>query len=51
MSQSFIDKIQGVLMSNISNEKFGVRELASTLGLSKSQTLRKIKTATGKSVA
>jgi len=37
-------------MDNISNEKFGVRDLASTLGLSSSQTLRKVKAATGKSV-
>ena len=50
VSQKFIDQVQSIVMSNISDEKFGVRELASTLGLSKSQTLRKIKAATGNSV-
>ena len=46
----FIDQIQSIVQDNISNEKFGVGELASALGLSSSQTLRKVKAATGKSV-
>lgn len=50
MSQKFIDQVRSIVMDNISNEKFGVRDLASTLGLSSSQTLRKVKAATGKSV-
>ncbi|MCZ6701681.1 MAG: helix-turn-helix domain-containing protein [Ignavibacteria bacterium] len=50
MSQKFIDQVRAIVMNNISDEKFGVRKLASTLGLSSSQTLRKVKAATGKSV-
>jgi TolB-like protein/AraC-like DNA-binding protein len=50
MSQKFIDQVRAIVMNNISDEKFGVHELASTLGLSSSQTLRKVKAATGKSV-
>lgn len=46
----FIDQIHAIVQDNISNEKFGVSELASALGLSNSQTLRKVKAATGKSV-
>ena len=50
MSQDFIDKVRAIVMSNISDEKFGVRKLASILGLSATHTLRKVKAATGKSV-
>lgn len=46
----FIDEIQTIVQDNISNENFGVSELASALGLSNSQTLRKVKAATDKSV-
>ena len=50
MSQDFIDQVLALIMSNISDEKFGVQDLASQLELSPSQTLRKVKAATGKSV-
>jgi len=50
MSQKFIDEVRSIVISNLSDEKFGVRELSSLLGLSASQTLRKVKAATGKSV-
>ena len=50
MSQDFIDQVRALIMSNISDEKFGKQSLASKLGLSPSQTLRKVKAATGKSV-
>jgi AraC-like DNA-binding protein len=50
VSQNFIDEVRAIVMSNISDEKFGVRKLASILGLSSSQTLRKVKSSTGKSV-
>jgi TolB-like protein/AraC-like DNA-binding protein/predicted Zn-dependent protease len=46
----FTDQIHAIVQDNISNEKFGVSELAAALGLSNSQTLRKVKAATGKSV-
>ena len=50
MEQKFIDKAKVIVLNNLSNDKFGVGELASELSLSKSQVLRKIKTATNKSV-
>jgi TolB-like protein/AraC-like DNA-binding protein/Tfp pilus assembly protein PilF len=50
MDKDFIDKVHHIVMSNIADENFGVSELASLLGLSTSQTLKKVKTLTGKSV-
>ncbi len=50
MDKKFIDQVHHIVMSNITDEKFGVRKLASLLGLSASQTLRKVRTETGKSV-
>ena len=50
MSNSFIDEVRSIVISNLPDENFGVRELASLLNLSSSQTLRKVKAATGKSV-
>jgi len=50
MSKIFIDEVRSIVLSNMTNENFGVRELASSLNLSSSQTLRKVKAATGKSV-
>ena len=50
MAQLFIDKVGAIVAQNLSNENFGTSELATQLGLSNSQTLRKVKAATGKSV-
>ena len=50
MAKLFIDKVRAIVAQNLSNENFGTSELASKLGLSNSQTLRKVKAATGKSV-
>ncbi|NQU84985.1 MAG: helix-turn-helix domain-containing protein, partial [Mariniphaga sp.] len=50
MPDAFINNVKKIILVNIENEKFGVTNLASELGLSRSQTLRKVKTATGKSV-
>jgi TolB-like protein/AraC-like DNA-binding protein/Tfp pilus assembly protein PilF len=50
MDKDFIDKVHHIVMSNIADENFGVSELASLLGLSTSQTLKKVKTLTSKSV-
>ncbi len=50
MNKSFIDEVRNIIISNLADEKFGVRELASLLNLSSSQTLRKVNAATGKSV-
>jgi len=51
MSKIFIDEVRSIVISNLSDENFGVSELASSLNLSSSQTLRKVKAATGKSVS
>ena len=50
MDKSFIDKLHNIVLNHIADENFGVGNLASLFGLSTSQTLRKVKAATGKSV-
>jgi TolB-like protein/AraC-like DNA-binding protein len=50
LNQKFIDQVRTIVVKNISDENFGVPELSSLLGLSPSQTLRKIKADSGKSV-
>jgi len=50
LNQKFIDQVRAIVLQNISDENFGVRQLSSLLGLSPSQTLRKIKASSGKSV-
>lgn len=48
-TDGFINKLKKIVLKNIEDEKFGVRELAFASGLSRSQLLRKIKYNTGKS--
>ncbi|MEN8139460.1 MAG: helix-turn-helix domain-containing protein, partial [Bacteroidota bacterium] len=48
MSGLFIDNIRKIILEHVQNEKFGVPELAAEVGLSSSQLLRNIKSATGK---
>ena len=50
MYESFVDNLHNTVLNHIADENFGVGNLASLLGLSTSQTLRKVKAATGKSV-
>ena len=50
MDKNFIDQVHDIVINNISDEKFGAQKLALLLNLSTSQTLRKVKAATGKSV-
>ena len=50
MNQKFIDKVKAIILDNLSDQNFGVRELSSLLNLSSSQTLRKVKASTSKSV-
>ena len=50
MDKKFIDQVHDIVISNITDEKFGTQKLASLLNLSTTQTLRKIKAASGKSV-
>ena len=47
----FRSKITGIILENISNEQFGVSELADALNMSRSNLLRKLKKQTGLSVS
>lgn len=47
----FLNKITGLIEANISNEQFGVTELAKEVGMSRSNLLRKVKKATNLSVS
>ncbi|MCE4563068.1 helix-turn-helix domain-containing protein [Maribellus sp. CM-23] len=50
MSEVFSNKVEQIVLTHIQNEKFGVNDLASELGLSRSQVLRKVKATSGKSI-
>ena len=49
--QAFINKLKEIIESNITNEQFGVEELAEEIGLSRSQVHRKLKLIANKSVS
>lgn len=49
MEHPFIVDIKQIILDHLDDEKFGVNELASEIGLSKSQTFRKVKSLTNKS--
>ena len=51
IKNDFLNKITGVIEENISNEQFGVSELANEIGMSRSNLLRKIKKSTNLSVS
>jgi len=51
MDNNFLKKITNVIEDNISNEQFGVSELAGEIGMSRSNLLRKVKKQTGLSVS
>ena len=50
MDNDFVSKVNKIILDNLSKEKFGVKEVAKYLGLSRSQVLRRVKSVTGKSV-
>lgn len=50
MEDSFIHKIKQIVLDHLDDEKFGVKELSSEIGLSKSQAFRKVKSLTNKSI-
>ena len=50
MDKSFTDNLHNIVINHIADENFGAGSLAAFLGLSTSQTLRKVKATTGKSV-
>ena len=43
MENDFLNKITDILVENLSNERFGVSELAHEMGMSRSNLLRKVK--------
>lgn len=51
MEQDFIQKITRIIEENISDEQFGVSELAAAIGMSRSNLLRKIKKQTNLSAS
>ncbi len=50
MEDSFIDKIKQIILDHLDDERFGVKELSSKIGLSISQAFRKVKSLTNKSI-
>ncbi len=50
-TQPFLQKLQGIVLDNLKNEQFGVEELASVYGLSRSQLHKKLKKIDGKSIS
>ncbi|MCU4173618.1 helix-turn-helix domain-containing protein [Carboxylicivirga sp. N1Y90] len=51
MENEFLNQIKALILQNISNDKFGVAELAYAAGMSRSNLLRKIQKYTGDSVS
>jgi TolB-like protein/AraC-like DNA-binding protein len=51
MDDIFLNNIRQSILNHIKEEKFSVNQLASEIGLSRSQLLRKIKSLTGKSAS
>ena len=49
--ESFIKKLTEIIDANITNEQFGVNELAMVVGMSRSNLHRKVKSYRGKSVS
>ncbi len=49
MEEAFLNKLRQAILKHLKEEKFGVNQLASEIGLSRSQLLRNIKSITGKS--
>ena len=50
IKQEFIRKLNEIIEANLSNEQFGVDEFARETGLSRSVLMRKLKSATDKSI-
>ncbi len=51
IEENFIDQIESVILENLSNEQFGVSELAEIMNMSRSNLLRKIKKDTALSAS
>jgi len=51
MKNLFIDKVRQIILDHLDDEKFGVSELVSEIGLSKSQVFKKLKSLSNKSIS
>jgi len=51
VDSSFINMLTDIVLENISNEDFGVRQLAEKAGLTRTSLYRKVKSITGQSVS
>ena len=51
MENDFLNKITTIIEENLSDERFGVSELANNIGMSRSNLLRKVKKLNGQSVS
>jgi len=51
MEENFLFKLREIVIQNLADESFGVKELSREIGLSRSQIHRKLKALTGKSVS
>jgi len=51
MENQFLEKLKDIINQNLSNEQFGVSELAREIGMSRSNLLRKVKKIAGLSVS
>jgi AraC-like DNA-binding protein/TolB-like protein len=51
MSQRFLDKLEQIVQDNLSNEQFGVEDLAKHVSLSRFQIHRKLQASTGQSIS
>lgn len=51
MNESFIQKVEEIVLENLENEDFGVKELAYEVGISRSQLYRKLKYLKSKSIS
>jgi TolB-like protein/AraC-like DNA-binding protein len=51
VSNTFLEKLQLEVDANLTNDQFGVEELAKNMGMSRSQLHRKLNAATGQSVS
>lgn len=49
--KEFIDRLSKITVDNLSNEQFGVNELASKIGMSRSNLHRRVKSAAGVSIS
>jgi AraC-like DNA-binding protein len=51
MENDFLSKITEIIEENITNDKFGVSELAHAIGMSRSNLLRKVKKSSKLSIS